>query len=337
MLATRLVKRFKCAAPAVKSGRNAKTLRTAPAPSARSTVVSRSFLGSELIRGRTNSNKEYVENPKGVPSSQYHRTSTRYTNTTPELLQILSAKDTIPHRPPQGLMDNVVDRIVRFLRVASDAYFKDDLIYRAMMLETVAAVPGMVGGMMHHLRSLRRVENDNWIRTLLDEAENERIHLFCWLDVLRPTWSQKWLIISVQAIFFTGFLGAYILFPKSCHRFVGYLEEEAFKTYTHLLEFIDSGKIKDRPAPKLAIDYWNMPEGSTMRDMTVIIREDEADHARVNHSMANMITSLRKRDIVYTDVTIDDSVFETVPGTHIVPGGTVEAISKVTKQAENKL
>lgn len=68
MLATRLVKRFKCAAPAVKSGRNAKTLRTAPAPSARSTVVSRSFLGSELIRGRTNSNKEYVENPKGVPS-----------------------------------------------------------------------------------------------------------------------------------------------------------------------------------------------------------------------------------------------------------------------------
>ena len=68
MLASRLVKRFKCAAPAVKSGRNAKTLRTAPAPSARPTVVSRSFLGSDLIRGRTNSNQEFAENPKGVPS-----------------------------------------------------------------------------------------------------------------------------------------------------------------------------------------------------------------------------------------------------------------------------
>lgn len=331
MLATRLVKRFKSAVPAVKSERNAKTFRSSPAPSARPTVVSRSFIGSDLIRGRTNSNKEFAEIPKGVPSSQYHRTSTRYTNTTPELLQILSAKDSIPHREPQGPMDDIAFRIVRLLRVASDAYFKDDLVYRAMMLETVAAVPGMVGGMMHHLRSLRRVENDNWIRTLLDEAENERIHLFCWLDVCKPTWSQKWLIIAVQSIFFTGFLGAYVLFPKSCHRFVGYLEEEAFKTYTKLLQHIDEGKIKDRPAPKLAIDYWNMPEGSTMRDMTVIIREDENDHARVNHSMANMITSLRKRDIVYTDVTIDDSVFETVPGTQIVRGGTVEAISKIAK------
>jgi ubiquinol oxidase len=185
----------------------------------------------------------------------------------------------------------------------------------------------MVAGMIHHLRSLRTVQHDNWIRTLLDEAENERIHLFCWLDVLKPTWTQRLLIVTVQGIFFTGFLSAYILFPKSCHRFVGYLEEEAFKTYTKLLQHIDEGKIKDRPAPQLAIEYWNMPAGSTMRDMTVIIREDENDHARVNHSMANMITKLRKRDMVYDDISIDDSVFETLPGTKIVEHGQVEAIS----------
>ena len=28
----------------------------------------------------------------------------------------------------------------------------------------------------------------------------------------------------------------YILSPRFCHRFVGYLEEEAVKTYTHCIE-----------------------------------------------------------------------------------------------------
>jgi ubiquinol oxidase len=185
----------------------------------------------------------------------------------------------------------------------------------------------MVGGMMHHLSSLRKVQHDNWIRTLLDEAENERIHLFCWLDILRPTASQRLLIVGVQGIFMTAFLASYIFFPKTCHRFVGYLEEEAYKTYTKLLHHIDEGKIKDRPAPQLAIDYWNMPAGATMRDMTVIIREDEHDHAVVNHAMANMITKLRNRDMVYSEISIDDSVFETVPGTKNIDHGQVKAIS----------
>jgi ubiquinol oxidase len=69
-----------------------------------------------------------------------------------------------------------------------------------VVLETVAAVPGMVVGMLRHMRSLRRVEDDRaTIRIRLDEAENERMHLmtfwklpspvassassFCWLKV----------------------------------------------------------------------------------------------------------------------------------------------------------
>lgn len=153
----------------------------------------------------------------------------------------------------------------------------------------------MVAGMAHHLRSLRTVQHDNWIRTLLDEAENERIHLFCWLDVLRPTAWQRLLIVTIQAVFFSGFLFSYIFAPKTCHRFVGYLEEEAYKTYTKLLKHMEEGKIKDRPAPQIAIDYYNMASDATMRDMAVIIREDERDHATVNHAMANMITQLRHK------------------------------------------
>lgn len=181
--------------------------------------------------------------------------------------------------------------------------------------------------MVHHLRSLRKLNNDNWINTLLEEAQNERAHLFAWLEVLKPNWSQRMLILVIQGLFFSGFLAAYCVAPKTCHRFVGYLEEEAYKTYTHLLNQIDSGKVEDRPAPQLALDYWGLPQGATMRDMTVIIREDEADHARVNHTMANTLVSLNRRDITYEEINVDDSFYYNLPGTKIDSEGQVKAIS----------
>jgi len=53
---------------------------------------------------------------------------------------------------------------------------------RMIFLETVAGVPGMIGGMQRHLRSLRTLERDHgWIHHLLQEAENERMHLFFFL------------------------------------------------------------------------------------------------------------------------------------------------------------
>lgn len=40
---------------------------------------------------------------------------------------------------------------------------------RIVFLETVAGVPGMVGGMVRHLNSLSRMERDyGWIHTLLE-------------------------------------------------------------------------------------------------------------------------------------------------------------------------
>ena len=54
-------------------------------------------------------------------------------------------------------------------------------------LETVAGVPGMVAAMLRHLRSLRTMRRDNgWIHTLLEEAENERMHLLTFLQLRQP-------------------------------------------------------------------------------------------------------------------------------------------------------
>ena len=58
---------------------------------------------------------------------------------------------------------------------------------RVVFLETIAGVPGIVGAMIRHLKSLRSLTRDHgWIHHLLEEAENERVHLFIFLQLRDP-------------------------------------------------------------------------------------------------------------------------------------------------------
>ncbi|KAG0158264.1 hypothetical protein PDIDSM_5777 [Penicillium digitatum] len=160
-------------------------------------------------------------------------------------------------------------------------------------LESVAGVPGMVGGMLRHLRSLRKMKRDNgWIETLLEEAFNERMHLLTFLKLAEPGWFMRLMVIGAQGVFFNGFFLAYLISPRICHRFVGYLEEEAVITYSRAIEELETGKLpewKDLDAPEIAIKYWQMPEGQRqMRDLLLFVRADEAKHREVNHTLANL-------------------------------------------------
>ncbi|KAL0643165.1 hypothetical protein Bca4012_041455 [Brassica carinata] len=155
---------------------------------------------------------------------------------------------------------------------------------RAMMLETVAAVPGMVGGMLLHLKSIRRFEHSGgWIKALLEEAENERMHLMTMMELVKPKWYERLLVILVQGVFFSSFFTCYVVSPRLAHRIVGYLEEEAIHSYTEFLKDIDDGKIENVKAPAIAIDYWRLPEDATLKDVVTVIRADEAHHRDVNH------------------------------------------------------
>ena len=126
------------------------------------------------------------------------------------------------------------------------------------MLETIAAVPGMVGGALQHLRSLRRMEDDHgWIHTLLAEAENERMHLMTFVHIARPTAFERLLILLAQGVFFNLFFLLYLLSPKTAHRMVGYFEEEAIVSYTEYLAEVDNGTYPNVPAPEIAIIFGN--------------------------------------------------------------------------------
>jgi hypothetical protein len=203
------------------------------------------------------------------------------------------------HKPTQNWQDRLAKSAIRWIRYFFDTITsynvdrmnEDKWVTRCIFLETVAGVPGMVGGMGRHLRSLRFLEKDKGrIHHLLEEADNERFHLFVFLTFKKPGILFRTYIILAQSAFFSSFMLGYLISPKFCHRFVGYLEEEAVHTYTEMLKQIDSGCLQhwnQKQALDEVIKYYSLPSDATFRDVILSIRADEACHREVNHFFAD--------------------------------------------------
>ena len=195
------------------------------------------------------------------------------------------------HHEPQDFSDRFALGFTKFARFFADTFFSGRYGHRAVVLETIAAVPGMVGGALQHLRSLRLMKSDGgWISTLLDEAENERMHLLTFVQIAQPSWLERWLILLAQGAFFNGYFLLYLISPRTAHRVVGYFEEEAIFSYTEYLKHVDQGLHANIPAPQFAIDYWKLPPDARLRDVILVVREDERKHRDVNHEFADTLT-----------------------------------------------
>ncbi len=198
------------------------------------------------------------------------------------------------HVAPQSLSDRVAFAFVKMLRFCADTFFAHRYGHRAVVLETVAAVPGMIGGLWQHLRALRMMrDDDGWIRTLLDEAENERMHLMTFVEIAQPNWFERALIIAVQMVFYNFYFFLYLFAPRTAHRVVGYFEEEAVISYTGYLAEVDAGRHENIAAPQIAIDYWQLPADARLRDVIIAVRADEAEHRDVNHAFVDVIDKKR--------------------------------------------
>ena len=193
------------------------------------------------------------------------------------------------HYKPRGISDRIAWLFTKTMRFFADTFFQKRYGHRAVVLETVAGVPGMVAGMWTHLTSLRKMQTGYGpkIRTLLSEAENERMHLMTFIAIAKPNAFERLLVLIAQAIFWNLFFVIYVFFPRTAHRIVGYFEEEAVYSYTEYLREIDTGKIPNTPAPQIAIDYWKLSQDATLRDVVIAVREDEAKHRDVNHQFAD--------------------------------------------------
>ena len=190
---------------------------------------------------------------------------------------------------PKNFSDLFALSMTKFFRFVADTFFAKRYGHRAVVLETIAGVPGMVAGMLIHLRSLRKMQTGygDQIREMLAEAENERMHLMFFIEIAKPNIFERILVILAQGVFMSFYLFMYIFFPKTSHRMIGYFEDEAVKSYTEYLELVESGKVENIQAPKLAINYYKLGTDAKLSDLIRCVRADEEHHSETNHNYAD--------------------------------------------------
>ena len=179
--------------------------------------------------------------------------------------------------------------MTKFFRFFADTFFAKRYGHRAVVLETVAGVPGMVAGMWLHFKSLRKMKT-GWgpdIREMLAEAENERMHLMFFIEIAKPNVFERFLVLVAQVAFMVFYFFIYVLSYRLAHRMIAYFEEEAVRSYTDYLALVESGQVENVPAPQLAIDYYEMSENARLSDLIVKVRADEIHHSKVNHRYAD--------------------------------------------------
>ncbi|KAL7005460.1 inducible alternative oxidase 2 [Cystobasidiomycetes sp. EMM_F5] len=116
-------------------------------------------------------------------------------------------------------------------------------------------------------------------------------HLLTFMKIAQPTWLMRAFIFAAQGVFYNAFFLGYLISPKTAHRFVGSLEEEAVYTYTVAIQELEAGRLpewENLAAPRIALDYWRMKEDAKMLDLLYAVRADEAGHRFTNHTFANV-------------------------------------------------
>ena len=189
----------------------------------------------------------------------------------------------------ENISDTFALSMTKFFRFIADTFFAKRYGHRAVVLETVAGVPGMVAGVWMHFKSLRKMKvgYGEQIREMLAEAENERMHLMFFIEIAKPNYFERFIVLFSQMIFGLFYLFMYVFFTRTAHRMIGYFEDEAVKSYTEYLEMVESGKVENIPAPKLAINYYGIGSDSKLSDLIRCVRADEEHHSETNHNFAD--------------------------------------------------
>jgi ubiquinol oxidase len=207
---------------------------------------------------------------------------------------IINKTDFTAHRPPITVSDRLAHRAVGAARACADRIFGDRYGHRAVVLETIAAVPGLVAASLLHLKCLRRMTDDRgWIRTLMDEAENQRAHLMVFVEAARPSLAERLLILLAQGVFYNAFFLLHLVSARTAHRLAAYMAEDALRGYADYLRGIQTGRHDDPAAPPIARAYWNLSEDARLSDAIHAICEDEAIHRDINHSFADALAAGR--------------------------------------------
>ena len=189
----------------------------------------------------------------------------------------------------ENISDVFASSMTKFFRFIADTFFAKRYGHRAVVLETIAGVRGMIAGVWMHFKSLRKMKSGYGpqIREMLAEAENERMHLMFFIEIAKPNFFERSIVLMSQILFGLFYFFIYVFFTRTAHRMIGYFEDEAVKSYTEYLEIVESGKVENIPAPALAIQYYKIGSDSKLSDLIRCVRADEEHHSETNHSYAD--------------------------------------------------
>ena len=187
------------------------------------------------------------------------------------------------------LSDRFAYSMTVFFRFIADTFFAKRYGHRAVVLETIAGVPGMVAGMWMHFKSLRSMKAGygKHIREMLAEAENERMHLMFFIEIAKPNIFERSLVLFSQFLFGAFYFFMYVFFTKTAHRMIGFFEDEAVKSYSEYLKMIEDGEIENVKAPQIAIEYYDLKSNARLIDLVKCVKADEEHHSEVNHKYAD--------------------------------------------------
>ena len=187
------------------------------------------------------------------------------------------------------LSDRFAYSMTIFFRFIADTFFAKRYGHRAVVLETIAGVPGMVAGMWMHFKSLRSMKAGygKHIREMLAEAENERMHLMFFIEIAKPNIFERSLVLFSQFLFGAFYFFMCVFFTKTAHRMIGFFEDEAVKSYTEYLKMIEDGEIENVKAPQIAIEYYDLKSNARLIDLVKCVKADEEHHSEVNHKYAD--------------------------------------------------
>ena len=193
------------------------------------------------------------------------------------------------NKSQQSFSDSFAYSMTVFFRFIADTFFAKRYGHRAVVLETIAGVPGMVAGMWMHFKSLRSMKAGygKHIREMLAEAENERMHLMFFIEIAKPNIFERSLVLFSQFLFGAFYFFMYVFFTKTAHRMIGFFEDEAVKSYTEYLKMIEDGEIENVKAPQIAVEYYDLKSNARLIDLVKCVKADEEHHSEVNHKYAD--------------------------------------------------
>tara|TARA_B100000925_G_scaffold278325_1_gene247044 strand:+ start:90 stop:698 length:609 start_codon:yes stop_codon:yes gene_type:complete len=193
------------------------------------------------------------------------------------------------NKSQQSFSDGFAYSMTVFFRFIADTFFAKRYGHRAVVLETIAGVPGMVAGMWMHFKSLRSMKAGygKHIREMLAEAENERMHLMFFIEIAKPNIFERSLVLFSQFLFGAFYFFMYVFFTKTAHRMIGFFEDEAVKSYSEYLKMIEDGEIENVKAPQIAIEYYDLKSDARLIDLVKSVKADEEHHSEVNHKYAD--------------------------------------------------